>query len=163
MQILKRCLEDSKIGKHQISDVVLIGGSSSVPKVQELLRQFSDGKELCRSINPDEAVAHGAALHAANFFNNKDGILSMNVVLVDVNLLSLGIKSGDDSMQVIVPRNTALPTKREITMHTLYDNHTNVTLKVFEGERRLTAHNNFLGEFSLAGIPAAPAVKIRIK
>ncbi|KAH9299502.1 hypothetical protein KI387_031184 [Taxus chinensis] len=158
MQVVKQCLQDAKMSKNQIDDIVLVGGLSRISKVQELLREFFDGKELCKSVNPDEAVAYGAAVEAA--FLNKE---CFNLVLMDVTPLSLGISVDNGVMKVIVPRNTPIPTRKESSVTTIKDNQTEVTFPVYEGERPLTAHNTLLGEFVLT-IPAArrgvPNIKI---
>ncbi|GLJ46844.1 hypothetical protein SUGI_0988190 [Cryptomeria japonica] len=150
MQLVKQCLQDSKLSKHQINDIVLVGGSSRIPKVQELLSQFFEGKELCKSVNPDEAVAYGAALQAAVL--NKEII---HLVLMDVTPLSLGVAVSNGVMSVVVPRNTPIPTLKEKYFTTKYDNQTSVNISIYEGERALVAHNNLLGEFVLHGIPPA--------
>ncbi|KAH9299501.1 hypothetical protein KI387_031183 [Taxus chinensis] len=150
MEIVKQCLQDAKMSRNRIDDVVLVGGSSRIPKVQELLREIFDGKELCKSVNPDEAVAYGAAVEAAVL--NKE---YFNLVLMDVTPLSLGIDVDNGVMKVIVPRNTPIPTCKKGSVTTRYDNQTRVSFPVYEGERPLTAHNTLLGEFILT-IPAAP-------
>ncbi|XP_057846098.1 heat shock cognate 70 kDa protein isoform X1 [Cryptomeria japonica] len=162
MQVVKQCLEDSKLSKHQINDIVLVGGSSRIPKVQELVSQFFEGKELCKSVNPDEAVAYGAALQAAVL--NKENI---HLVLMDVTPLSLGISVDDGIMKVVVPRNTPIPTLKESSVTTRFDNQTSVSFPIYEGERTLDAHNNLLGEFVLDGIPPArcgvPKIRVFFK
>ncbi|XP_059069076.1 heat shock cognate 70 kDa protein-like [Cryptomeria japonica] len=158
MEVVKRCVEDAKLSKSQIDDIVLVGGSSRIPKVQEMVRNFFDGKELCRAVNPDEAVAYGAALQAAVL--NKEDI---HIVMVDVTPLSLGIELVGDVMKVVVPRNTSLPTRKETSVTTAYDDQTAVDFGVFEGERPLVAFNNLLGKFVLRGIPASPAYAPSIK
>ncbi|KAL9234234.1 hypothetical protein vseg_009125 [Gypsophila vaccaria] len=148
-----QCLKDAKMEKSDVHDVVLVGGSTRIPKIQQLLQDFFDGKELCRSINPDEAVAHGAAVHAAvltGLIDKKD------IVLVDVAPLSLGIELRSGVMNVIVPRNTTIPAKMVGKLTTAFDNHTCVTFSVFEGERLMALDNNFLGKFALSDIPPAP-------
>lgn len=150
MQVVIQCLKDAKMSKDQIDEVVLVGGSTRIPKVQELLQQFFDGKKLCESINPDEAVAYGAAVQAAAL--NNEGI---RVVLMDVTPLSLGTSIDEGVMAVVVPRNTPIPTRREDVFTTVFDYQTTVSFSVYEGERVMTADNNLLGEFELAGIQAA--------
>ncbi|KAH9319275.1 hypothetical protein KI387_021044 [Taxus chinensis] len=124
MQIVEQCMEDSKMGKHQINNVVLVGSSSRRPKVQELLSQFFGRIGLCKSVNPDEAVAYGAALRAAAL--NKE---EFQLVLVDVTPLSLGIEVSHGFMEVVVPRNTPIPTLKETTVTTMYDNQISVAFK----------------------------------
>ncbi|XP_074263027.1 heat shock cognate 70 kDa protein 2-like isoform X2 [Silene latifolia] len=148
-----QCLKDAKMEKSDVHDVVLVGGSTRIPKIQQLLEDFFDGKELCRSINPDEAVAHGAAVHAALL----TGVVDQNdIVLVDVAPLSLGIESYSGEMIVIVPRNTTVPTRKVGRGTTALDNQTGVSFPVYEGERLIATENNFLGKFVLLGIPPSP-------
>ncbi|KAB1217890.1 Heat shock 70 kDa protein [Morella rubra] len=162
IKLVENCLIDAKIDKTRIDDVVLTGGCSRIPKVQQLLRDFFDGKELNKSINPDEAVAFGAAVQAANLsgMGNKK---VRSVVLMDVTPLSLGVSIDHGHMSVVVPRNTPIPAKMESNYTTLYDNQTSVLISVFEGERALVKDNNWLGEFTLSGIPAAPRGVASIK
>ncbi|GLJ46836.1 hypothetical protein SUGI_0988100 [Cryptomeria japonica] len=150
IQLVKRCMEDSKLSRHQINDIVLVGGSSRIPKVQELVSQLFEGRGLCKSVNLDEAVAYGAALQAAVL--NKENI---NLVLVDVTPLSLGILINNGVMDVVVPRNTPIPTLKVSLFTTMYDNQPGIKFSIYEGERPLVAHNNLLGEFVLNGIPPA--------
>ncbi|GLJ46832.1 hypothetical protein SUGI_0988040 [Cryptomeria japonica] len=151
-------MEDSKLSKDQINDIVLLGGSSRIPKVQELLSQYFKGKELCKSVNPDEAVAYGAALQAAGL--NKENI---NLVLIDVTPLSLGIEVNNGVMTVVIPRNTPIPTSKETTVTTARDNQTSAKISIYEGERSLAAHNNLLGEFGLDEIPPARCMVPQIR
>ena len=150
MQILKQCLLDSKVNKEQINEVVLVGGSSRIPKVQELIQEFFDGKQLCKSINPDEAVAYGAAIQAAHL--NNEGV---HLVLIDVTPLSLGIQTDGGVMSVVVPINTLIPTRNEGNFTTRFDNQITVLFPIYEGERAMVADNNLLSKFSVRGIPAA--------
>lgn len=150
MRILRQCLEDAGMNKEQINEVVLVGGSTRIPKVQALLQDFFHGKKLCKSINPDEAVAYGAALQAAAL--NNEGI---QFVLMDVTPLSLGISIKGGVMSEVVPRNTLIPTQREVSYTTARDNQVQASFAVYEGERAMVADNNLLGEFQLSGIPAA--------
>ncbi|KAB1217888.1 putative mediator of RNA polymerase II transcription subunit 37e [Morella rubra] len=155
IKLVENCLIDAKIDKTRIDDVVLTGGCSRIPKVQQLLRDFFDGKELNKSINPDEAVAYGAAVHAANLtgIGNKK---VQSLVLLDVTPLSLGVENYDGCMSVVIPRNTAIPTKMRDNRITVFDNQTSVLFRVYEGERARAEDNNWLGEFTLSGIPPAP-------
>ncbi|MCH99553.1 heat-shock protein, partial [Trifolium medium] len=154
MEILGNCLTVSKIDKDSIDDVVLVGGSSRIPKVQKLLRDFFKGKDLCKSINPDEAVAFGAAVQAALL---SDGIKNApNLVLIDVTPLSLGFGIQHDCMKVVIPRNTTIPVKRKSRCATITDNQPSALIEVYEGERTRASDNNLLGYFQLSGIPPAP-------
>ncbi|GAU23227.1 hypothetical protein TSUD_172550 [Trifolium subterraneum] len=155
MKIVESCLSDSKIDKNDIDDVVLVGGSSRIPKVQDLMRDFFKGKDLCKSINPDEAVAYGAAVQAAIL---SEGFKTVpNLVLRDVTPLSLGISADFGAvMSVVIPRNTSVPVKKTQRYITAYDNQRTATFKVYEGERARAADNNLLGLFSLSCLPGAP-------
>ncbi|XP_074270398.1 heat shock 70 kDa protein 18-like [Silene latifolia] len=150
---VEKCLKNAKIEKWEVSEVVLVGGSTRIPMVQHLLQGFFNGKELCRGINPDEAVAYGAASHAASLA----GIMgNKNHVLVDVTPLSLGIELDSGKMKVMVPRNTTIPTKMNARTVTVLDNQSSALFRVFEGERSIANENHYLGGFVLEGIPPAP-------
>ncbi|CAK8542202.1 unnamed protein product [Lathyrus sativus] len=154
MKTVESCLTDSKMDRSIIDDVVLVGGSSRIPKVQQLLQDFFEGKDLCRSINPDEAVAFGAAVQAALL---SDGIKNVpNLVLVDVAPLSLGWRLIHDDMAVVIPRNTTIPVRKTKVFYTTEDNQASVLIRVYEGERTRASDNNLLGSFSLSGLPPAP-------
>ncbi|XP_057447356.1 heat shock cognate 70 kDa protein-like isoform X2 [Lotus japonicus] len=154
METVERCLEDSKMDKSDIDDVVLVGGSSRIPKVQHLLQDFFNGKELCKGINPDEAVAYGAAVQAALL---TDGVMNVpNLVLLDVTPLSLGTSVKGDVMSVVVPRNTTIPVKKTQGYITIEDNQSRVLIEVYEGERTRASDNNLLGSFYLTGLTPAP-------
>ncbi|XP_047983794.1 heat shock cognate 70 kDa protein-like [Salvia hispanica] len=159
---VEKCLGDAKMAKSLIHEVVLVGGSSRIPKVQELLQKMFNWKKMCKTINPDEAVAHGAAVLAAKLSGEGNGKVQ-NVVLLDVTPLSLGIEIAGYLMSVIIPRNTCIPTKREEIFSTEEDNQTCVTIKVYEGERSRSTDNNLLGQFDLLGIPVAPRRVPKIK
>jgi heat shock protein 1/8 len=155
IELVEKCLTDAKMDKGGVHDVVLTGGSSRIPKVQQLLQDFFDGKQLNKSINPDEAVACGAAVQAANLAGMGNEKVQ-HIVLLDVTPLSLGTQVLQGEMSVVIPRNTAIPTKMESYYTTVYDNQTSVLFDVYEGERVRVVDNNWLGEFKLSPIPAAP-------
>ncbi|XP_075634195.1 heat shock cognate 70 kDa protein-like [Castanea sativa] len=155
VDIVEKCLSDAKMDKSCVDVVVLSGGSSRIPKVQQLLQDFFDGKELCKSINPDEAVAYGAAVQAAIVTGMKNEKLK-DIVLLDVTPLSLGVEIIGEEMSIIIPRNTATPTEKVGNFTTVKDNQTSIVFPVYEGERARTCDNNLLGQFTLPGIPPAP-------
>jgi heat shock protein 1/8 len=161
IELVEKCLTDAKMNKRVVHDVVLTGGSSRIPTVQQLLQDFFDGKQLNKSINPDEAVAYGAAVQAANLAGLGEKV--EQVVLLDVTPLSLGTRVYGGEMFVVIPRNTRIPTKMEQNYTTLYDNQTHALFSIYEGERVKVAYNNWLGEVTLTPIPKAPKGSVSMK
>ncbi|XP_073127728.1 heat shock cognate 70 kDa protein-like [Henckelia pumila] len=150
-----KCLKDAEIDKGSIHDVVVVGGSTRIPKVQQLLQDFFNGKELCKSIHPDEAVAFGAAVQAA-ILTGQGNHKIQDLVLCDVTPLSLGLGTRGDKITLVVPRNTAFPTKNKVETVTILDDQTSAQFPVYEGERPRRSDNILLGTFVLSGIPPAP-------
>ncbi|XP_042297152.1 heat shock 70 kDa protein-like [Sceloporus undulatus] len=152
---LERALKDARMNKGEIMDIVLVGGSTRIPKIQKLLKEYFNGKELCKGINPDEAVAYGAAIQAAILTGNRTPKMQ-NLFLLDVTPLSLGINTQGGVMATIIKRNSPVPTKETMEFTTTEDDQDTILFMVYEGERALTKHNHLLGTFTLNGIPLAP-------
>ncbi|KAL2759709.1 hypothetical protein ACRALDRAFT_2023846 [Sodiomyces alcalophilus JCM 7366] len=156
IQPVDRVLTDSKIDKSNVHEIVLVGGSTRIPRIQKLISDYFNGKEPNKSINPDEAVAYGAAVQAAILSGDTTSKSTNEILLLDVAPLSLGIETAGGMMTKLIPRNTTIPTKKSEVFSTFSDNQPGVLIQVYEGERQRTKDNNLLGKFELTGIPPAP-------
>ena len=156
MEPVERVLRDAKIDKSSVHEIVLVGGSTRIPRIQKLVSDFFNGKEPNKSINPDEAVAYGAAVQAAILSGDTSSKSTNEILLLDVAPLSMGIETAGGVMTALIKRNTTIPTKKSETFSTFSDNQPGVLIQVYEGERARTKDNNLLGKFELSGIPPAP-------
>ncbi|KAJ9545345.1 hypothetical protein OSB04_025052 [Centaurea solstitialis] len=155
IKTVEACLSDAKMDKSSVSKVILVGGSTRIPKVQHMLQEFLDGKELCKSVNPDEAIAYGAAVMAAKLSGNNEKRVR-DLVLLDVTPLSLGTELLGKVMDVVIPRNTPIPARRTKKFCTTKDNQSEMDIYVYQGERSRSTDNHLLGKFKISGIPCAP-------
>ncbi|XP_071726398.1 heat shock cognate 70 kDa protein-like [Rutidosis leptorrhynchoides] len=163
ISIVEKCLSDAKIEKSRVNEIILVGGSTRIPKIQQMLREFFDWKELCQSINPDEAVAYGAGVMAANLSGVSGNTSVEDVLLLDVTPLSLGVSVIGDVLSVVIPRNKVIPVTKTKNYTTTTDNQASIEVLVYQGERARSTDNHFLGKLTISGIPLAPKKIPQIK
>lgn len=162
IEIVRKTLYESKLSKSQIDEIILVGGSTRVPKVQEILKEFFDGKELNKSINPDEAVAYGAAVQAALLTGQKSRLIQ-DLKMLDVVPITLGVETTGGNMASMIKSNTTFPTKVSRVFTTHHDNQSSVLVKLYEGEDVLTKNNSFIGSLELEGVAPAPKARPQIE
>merc|ERR1711862_368971 len=150
MEIMQTCLQESKFDEHSVHEIVLVGGSTRIPKVQSMIQELFDGKAPCRTVNPDEAVAFGAAVLAATLSDDEKALRVDAPVLLDVTPLSVGLETSGGVMNTLIERNSTIPAKKTQVYTTVANNQTSVLIQVFQGERAITADNDFLGKFELS-------------
>jgi heat shock protein 5 len=160
MAPVQQVLKDSGVSKHEVDEIVLVGGSTRTPKIQQLVRDFFNGKAPCKSINPDEAVAYGAAVEGGVLSDDPD---AQNIVIINVNSLTLGVETVGGVMAELIPRNTRIPVKKTQTFVTSQDDQEYVRVQIFEGERAMTRDNHFLGAFDLTGLPPGARGTVQIQ
>ena len=163
MAPVEKVLQDAKMEKRQVDEIVLVGGSTRIPKIQKLLSEFFNGKTLNKSVNPDEVVAAGAAIQASILSGDKTSSSTKDILLLDVCSLSLGIETAGGVMTALIERNTTIPTKKSQIFSTYADNQSSVLIQVYEGERKFTKDNHMLGQFELSGIPPMPRGRPQIE
>ncbi|XP_076919759.1 heat shock cognate 70 kDa protein 2-like [Bidens hawaiensis] len=162
MEILENCLKDAKVDKSWVDEIILVGGSTRIPKIQHMLREFFGWKELCKRVNPDEAVAFGAAVMAAKLSDINDQS-SRDLMLLDITPLSLGTETIGEVFDVVIPRYTQIPTKKSKNYVTTKDDQSSMRFEVYQGERTKSTDNHLLGEFFVSGIPPAPRKEMKVE